>query len=94
MYQNEFVARSQLIHLASQQGIYHTHLLVDEKKTEEVCTPVPTNSAVYTGIHYLVTGKWDYREVSRKSNGPPNNTPISLKHQQEQYLQSKLQLNH
>ena len=30
-----------MIHLASQHGIYHNHLMADEEEAEEVCTPAP-----------------------------------------------------
>ena len=54
----EFAAGSLASHLASQHGIYHAHLMADKEEAEEVCTPVPTKPAVWTGTHYPATGKW------------------------------------
>ena len=45
-------------HLASQHGIYHAHLLTGKEKAGEVCTLLPTNPAVWTGIHYPSTVEW------------------------------------
>ena len=54
----DFAQGSLAGHLARQHGVYHAHLMADEEEAEEVCTPVPTKPATWTGIHYPATGKW------------------------------------
>ena len=58
--QKEFARGSLASHLASQHGIYHARTPVDGREGgREVCTPMPTNPAFSTGIHYPATGKWE-----------------------------------